>query len=132
MSIFVDTGAWFAIVMPSDPNHQRVMSFLRGNIMPLVTTDYVIDEILTLLRARGETAKAIALGRQLLDLRFSNVISVSPDIFARAWTVFRENPARRWSFTDCTSKVVMETLHVKHALAFDQHFLEFGVLDPSG
>jgi predicted nucleic acid-binding protein len=132
MSIFVDTGAWFASVVPSDPNHQKLVAFLRDNLMPLITTDYVIDETLTLLRARGETAKAVALGHQLLDLQASNVINVTPDVFAKAWILFRENPLRRWSFTDCTSKVVMDLLHVKQALAFDQHFVEFGAISALG
>jgi uncharacterized protein len=62
--IFVDTGAWFAAIVPTDPNHQRAASFLATNREPLITTDYVVDETLTLLRARGERQRAL-----LQDLR---------------------------------------------------------------
>jgi predicted nucleic acid-binding protein len=89
----------------------------------------VIDETLTLLRARGEPNKAISFGRQLLDLQIANVVHVTPSIFSRAWDLFREHPARQWSFTDCTSKIVMDDLHIKQALCLDHHFAEFGAIN---
>ena len=56
--VFVDTRAWFAAVVPSDANHPQAASWLAANSEVLITTDYVIDEILTLLRARGERQRA--------------------------------------------------------------------------
>ena len=44
-----------------------------------------------------------------------------------AWEVFRRFSDKRWSFTDCTSKVVMDRLGIAGpCLAFDQHFRQFG------
>ncbi len=51
--IFVDTSAWYASVVPSDPNHAAAAAWLKENRLPLLTTDYVVDEILTLLKMRG-------------------------------------------------------------------------------
>lgn len=48
--IFVDTGAWFAAVVPSDPDHEAASQWLSQNSEPLLTTDYVIDETLTLYK----------------------------------------------------------------------------------
>ena len=129
MSIFVDTGAWFSSVVPADRHHLKVVAFLQRNPLPLITTDYIIDETLTLLRARGETMKAIGLGRQLLDLQLANVVHITPQIFSKAWGLFRDQPSRRWSFTDCTSKVVMDEWHLRQALSLDHHFREFGAID---
>lgn len=126
MSVFVDTGAWFASLVPADPHHLKVVAFLQHNPLPLITTDYVIDEILTLLRARGEAMKVIALGRQFFDLRIVNVVHITPEMAAKAWRLFRDQPARQWSFTDCTSKVVMDELHLRRALFLDHHFRELG------
>jgi predicted nucleic acid-binding protein len=47
----------------------------------------------------------------------------------QAWRIFRENPNRNWSFPDCTSMVVIENLHISHALTFDHHFAEMGTLE---
>ncbi|MGA2229366.1 MAG: PIN domain-containing protein [Tepidisphaeraceae bacterium] len=134
MSVFVDTGAWYASVVPGDPQHAEVMAWHRQNHLPLITTDYVIDETLTLLRSRGESSRAVALGRRLLDLSGVAIHFLGEAEIRRAWELFRDNPARNWSFTDCTSKVVIDTLHIKQALTFDRHFAEFGALQllPAG
>lgn len=129
MSVFVDTGPWYASVVPADPRHGDTLAWLRKNDAPLVTTDYVIDETLTLLRSRGESARATALGRRLLDLAGIALHFVNEREFRTAWELFRDNPDRHWSFTDCTSKVVIDALHIKRALTFDRHFAEFGTLE---
>ena len=129
MSVFIDTDPWYASVVADDPRHTDVMAWHRQNIQPLATTDYVIDETLTLFRSRGERARAIALGRQLLDLSGVDIHFVSEAEFRQAWALFRDNPSRDWSFTDCTSKVVIDALHIKQVLTFDRHFAEFGALE---
>ena len=129
MSVFVDTGPWYAGVVAGDPRHREVMAWFRGNSLPLLTTDYIIDETLTLLRARGERERAIALGRHLLDLAGVNIHFIGEAQVRQAWALFRDNPGRGWSFTDCTSKVVISTLHIKQVLTFDRHFAESGNLE---
>jgi predicted nucleic acid-binding protein len=129
MSVFIDTGPWYASVVPGDPRHVDVMAWLRRNNHLLVTTDYIIDETLTLLRSRGERSRAISLGRHLLDLSGVTIHFINEAEIRRAWALFRDNPARDWSFTDCTSKVVIDTLHIKQALTFDHYFAEFGALE---
>jgi uncharacterized protein len=124
--VFVDTSAWYAIVTPDDPQHQRVVEWNQVNRPHLVTTDHVIDETLTLLRARGQTARAIALGRRFFDLGEGTIHYLDRTDLRRGWELFRDQPSRAWSFTDCTSRAVIERLHIKYALAFDQHFSEFG------
>ena len=44
---FVDTGGWFASVVPWDANHAAAVAWLSQNQETLVTTDYVLDETLT-------------------------------------------------------------------------------------
>lgn len=46
-----------------------------------------------------------------------------------AWDVFRRYADKQWSFTDCTSKVVMEKLGIRKAFAFDRHFAQFGSVE---
>jgi predicted nucleic acid-binding protein len=127
MTTFVDTGVWYASVVPSDPRHTDVMAWHRSNHWPLVTTDYVIDETLTLLRGRGERNRALALGRHFFDLAGVGIHYLTESDLRLAWQVFSKYPDRDWSFTDCTSRVVIEQLHIKRALTFDQHFSEFGL-----
>ena len=65
--IFVDTGAWFAAVVSADANHNAATAWLRANREPLFTTDFIIDETLTLLRIRRYPELALDLGQQFFD-----------------------------------------------------------------
>ena len=127
--VFVDTGAWFAHHVPTDPNHERAVEWLHDSKQPLVTTDYVVDETLTLLCMRRESRRAIAVGRLLLESGLIRIHHVSSDEFRRAWILFQRNHAAGWSFTDCTSKVVLDQLAIRTAFAFDDHFRQFGTVE---
>lgn len=124
--IFVDTGAWFAAVVPGDANFAVAMTWRTRNTIQLVTTDYIIDETLTLLRARGEFGRALRLGDDLFSERFAEIEWLSPTDVTEAWHVLRHFRDKAWSFTDCTSYVVMKRLKIKTAFAFDDHFRQFG------
>jgi len=126
--VFVDTSAWYAFSVPTDPAHSVVLSWLRSNRRAIVTTDYVVDETLTLLRARGELERAVSFGRRSFDLEELPIRYVNRAEVLRAWELFRDQPLRRWSFTDCTSKAVIDSMHIKHVLTLDHHFKEFGGL----
>lgn len=60
--IFVDTSAWFASVVLSDTDHKTAFTWVVQNTQPLLTTDYVVDKTLTLLRSCGEALRASNLG----------------------------------------------------------------------
>jgi predicted nucleic acid-binding protein len=62
--VFVDTSAWFAAVVPTDSDHLHAARWLAANSERLLTTDYVVDETLTLLRARGNVGPPHAAERQ--------------------------------------------------------------------
>jgi predicted nucleic acid-binding protein len=126
--IFVDTGAFYAANVPQDPDYTAARAFLAANKEALVTTDYVIAELLTLLRARGQRRRAIAVGRQLLEQRACIIEWVSPEDVGRAWHIFRTFQDKDWSFVDCTSYAVIERLGIQRAFAFDEHFRQFGNL----
>ena len=124
--IFVDTGAWFACVVPWDANHAVASAWLSQNRDPLITTDFILDETLTLLRARNETPRAIAQGDQLFGGTWAKLHSVTEQDTRNAWQLFRNYADKEWSFTDCTSKVVIEKLGLTTAFSFGHHFRQFG------
>ena len=127
--IFVDSGGWFASLITTDSDHLAAKVWLRTNKLPLVTTDYVVDETLTLLRARGEARDAMNLAKLFSLGKAAKIEFVTPTDFESALALFQEYGDKQWSFTDCTSKVVMERLGITTAFAFDQHFRQFGSVD---
>jgi predicted nucleic acid-binding protein len=126
--IFVDCGALYALVVADDPRHSDMESWFLGNTQPLVTTDYCADELLTLLIARKRPALAVATGWKIFNEELCRLHFLRTDQLHRAWTVFQARCQLGWSFTDCTSKVVIEDLGIRAAAALDQHFRQFGTV----
>ena len=125
MSVFVDTGAWFAYFLRRDPDHSAARQWMAGNEFSLDTSDYVLDELFTLLKMRESHAIAVAAGKVLTGQKICRIVRITSDDFANAWQVFVQFRDKGWSFTDCTSKVVMERLHISTAFSFDEHFEQF-------
>lgn len=126
--IFTDTGAWFALLLTDDPNHQAARDWFRTNRQILITTDYVIDETLTLLKARGQMRKALEIGRQFFANTLCQVYFLTEEDILETWRTFERYADKEWSFTDCSSKVVMDKLEITQAFAFDHHFRQFGTI----
>jgi uncharacterized protein len=126
--IFVDAGAWFARFVPSDPDHPAAREWFDRNTQPILTTDYVIDELLTLLKMRREYRRALDVGPLLFGGDVCDLEWVTPSDVENAWAVFSSYGDKEWSFTDCVSLVVMGRLEIATAVAFDDHFRQFATV----
>lgn len=125
---FADTGGWFALFVAEDTHHAIATTWFAQQTQLLLTTNYVVDETLTLLRSRGQGTAALAAGQQFFDGSLATVYHLTEDDIRAAWQVFTRYADKEWSFTDCTSKVVMEKLGIAEAFAFDHHFRQFGTI----
>ena len=128
--IFVDTSAFYALEVEGDVNHERARAFARrvagGEFGAPVTSDYVLGEVLTLLRLRHGIRAALAFLSKVRRSRSLRVVWVSEPVFEAAARYFRRDEGRRWSFADCTSFAIMELLDIKLAFSFDRDFEEAG------
>ena len=127
--LFVDTSGWVAAADASDPLHAAVCrardKFLEEGGL-LVTTDYIADETLTTLRVRlGLKAASIWWDQASASrrLRWERVETARQD---RARVAFFRQKDKAFSFTDCTSFVIMKELGIPTALATDRHFVQAG------
>ncbi len=118
--LFADTGAWYALTDKKDPDHLNATQFLQKNTFPIVTTNFVFDETITLLRARLGRQAAAEFGQRLKDSRLVTIIAVNGDDENRAWDIFLK--FKDFSYTDCTSFAVMQRLKLDMAFTFDGHF----------
>jgi predicted nucleic acid-binding protein len=125
--VFVDTSAWFAYFLPVDPNHQRVRTYVGSLAEPTATTDYCIDETLTLLSVRGEPRRALEAGRAFFHEQVARIQFLTAEQIQRAWILFQRRATAGWSFTDCTSKIVIDDLNIRSAAALDEDFQQFGI-----
>ena len=134
-AVFVDTGAWDALEDRSDSNHTAAVHYramLRRGHLPLYVTNFVLDECYTLLLRNVGYARTVAFKSTIDPMQAGSILTVvhiSEEFEKAAWTVFEQfNQDKTWSFTDCTTKVVMEKLDIQHVFAFDHHFEQMGFI----
>jgi len=128
-AVFVDTGAWVALRYRRDGNHARARSLLRRlrrEDLGLVTTEWVLAETVTLLKARGAVHHALELGEAMLCGSLGSFVDATPARRRRAWDLFRRYRELRVGYVDCTSFAVMEELGLRLAFAFDDDFVKAG------
>jgi predicted nucleic acid-binding protein len=122
-------AGWLACADGTDPAHARARAARDAALAAgrlLVTTDYVIDETLTLLRMRLGLPAAEAWWSQIeasSRVRWQWVDAARAE---KARAVFFRHRDKEYSFTDCTSFVVMRELRLKEALTTDRHFRQVG------
>lgn len=92
----------------------------------MVTTDYVLDETLTLLALRFGASAAARFIDKIRDSESVDIIWVGEHAFWDAVKLLEERSDKRWSFTDCTSFIAMRSLNVTSAFTFDSNFSQAG------
>jgi hypothetical protein len=92
----------------------------------LITSDYVIDETLTLLRLRLGIDAAEAWWHTIAFSRRVVRELVHEERAERARGLFFRYRDKDFSFTDCTSFALMRELRLKEALTTDRHFRQAG------
>ena len=132
--IFVDTSAWSAVADAGDPNHEIALIY-RDEIAErcqLVVTNYILDELYTLMLVNQGYKDAVDFKYQLDIIKQEGVLEIvwiTEEVAMEAWNIFeRFNIDKEWSFTDCVSFVVMKQLEIDEVFAFDHHFDQMGFL----
>lgn len=131
--IFVDTGAWLALLNQRDQHHHdavAVFNDLRQQRSRLLTTDYVIDETVTRVRYDTNHALSVLFLNHIELLEETGVLTIAgidKNVFEAAKVLFRQYDSVRLSFTDCTSFVICRVRNISEAFAFDRHFPIMGI-----
>jgi predicted nucleic acid-binding protein len=128
-ALFVDTAGWMACADGADPAHEascaaRDVALETGRT--LVTTDFIVDETLTLLRLRLGRSAAEAWWKQVDGSPRLRWERIDQGRFEKARQIFFQYRDKSLSFTDCTSCVVMRELRLTDALSTDRHFRQLG------
>ena len=69
---------------------------------------------------------AMIAGEFLLGSAVINLVRVDEELMLKAWSYFKKQDDKRYSFTDCTSFALMKEMRLTHCLAFDRHFEQAG------
>lgn len=127
--VFVDTGAWIALAVLSDPLHERAR---RGWERVLEsggkvrTSVPVVLETFTYLDRKGSRALATQWRERLEEVPRFEIFSATAIDLSKAWEWLGRPQFNRLGLVDATSFVLMRKERIKWALAFDVHFATAG------
>lgn len=123
--IMVDTSAIYALIDRSDNWHLRARQLfneLKGQELDLILTNFVVAETHSLLLSRN----GHELAREWLRTLVWTIEYVTKEDEKRAREIIVNYRDKSFSYTDASTFAVMERLGLKVALAFDNHFNQFG------
>src|SRR5215469_17035177 len=126
---FADTSVLDAAVDARDtyhPDAARLMRQLAQAGRMIVTSDYVVAETLNLAVARRGRVVADRLLQLLETSSGLRIEWIGAERFLAAKAFFRKHADHDYSFTDCTSFVVMQELRLRDVITTDRHFTEAG------
>ncbi len=124
--LFIDTLFIVALVNRRDQYHRQALDLAdQYDEWPLLTTDAVLLEVGNAL-ARNHKQEAIAIIERLLVAAEMQIVRMTPDLFARAFAIYKQHQDKSWGLVDCVSFVAMREARVNRALTFDRHFVQAG------
>jgi predicted nucleic acid-binding protein len=123
--VFVDTSAWYPLLLRAHPDHDRLAARLRALVKRgrrIVTTNLVVAETHALTMRRIGSVPALA---------FVRTVAEPPNLVVRSTAEVEAKAIRGWleryrdqdfSFTDAVSFAVMTERRIDEALTLDHHF----------
>jgi len=127
--VFIDTGFWIALFDARDEHHQKAKKNLESILTnyDLYISEYILFETITYLNC---SIKNHTLALTFLDRVTSNdtikILKVDSEIISRALEIFKKYEDQYFSFTDCTSFVIMKKESIDKYIGFDKHFTNMG------
>ena len=128
--VFVDTSGFYALLAQQDPAHKRAAEYVdewRRHGRYSFTSDYVVDETATLLKRRGNGRLVRPFFALLDSTEALSLVFVDEERFRNGREFFLKHDDHGYSFTDCTTFLLMKELGALEALTTDRHFPEAGL-----
>ena len=129
--IFVDTSGWANFFDTDEPFHRltrNIYENARNNGTRLVTTNYVVTELTSLLTSpfRISRPRIIEYIDAIKQSPSVDLIHIDRGLDDQAWQLLTERVDKNWSLVDCSSFVVMQNERITESLTTDHHFEQAG------
>ena len=125
---FVDTSFWVAVTTRGDAHHAQAAELVRRR-QTLVTSNHVLGETWTFIRRRHGSAGAVRSLDLIQQLSKLTIVHAEAAVETEAWRWLRHHDEREYSFVDATSFMLMRSLRIRDALAFDGDFTAAGFVE---
>ncbi len=131
--LFVDTSGWAYYLDSREPLHPEYVALVQRTVnqhRSLVTTNYIITELVALLSSRYHLPRQqviTAINAIKVDTAVE-MVYIEQSIDNEAWTLLEARLDKEWSLVDASSFVVMRRFGITRALTSDHHFSQAGFI----
>lgn len=131
MSVLIDTGVFFAHHDRAAVRHDRATDAMEavfaGELGRPYTSDYVLDETITLTRTRTESHEAaLTVANRILGRdeypSLVELLRIDRDLLDETIETFERYDDQSLSFTDASTIALVETRDIDAVLSFDDDF----------
>lgn len=122
---FADTFYFLALINERDERHAEAAAWRSGSRAPIITTNWVLVEVLDAMSSTHVRATTAWFVSMLLKNRNVEVVD-DADLFSAGLRLYTARDDKDWSVTDCISFVVMKRRRIAQALTADHHFVQAG------
>lgn len=124
--MFTDSSFFIAVALSSDGHHAKAVNALSQIPKPLITSEDVVKETLTIISQRLGKQKCIEFFKRVLAT--TKILPITSDRFHRGLEIFlRADLQKDISLIDCITATIAAEIGVKTILTFDRHFKTFGI-----
>ncbi len=128
MKVFIDTGAFIAYFVKQEKFHDdtvRKYKFYRQQKATLLTSDYILDELLTWFSAKQTKQmleKLVVAIQKMVGAEELKVLSIDQMIFRKAQDILLKFSEHKISFTDATTFCLYKDLALDEVFTLDDDF----------
>lgn len=126
---FIDTSALVALFDQRDKHHKEAkeaLSLVQKKKIRLLISDYIFDESITTVLSHAGHEVAEKVGEFILSSNILEFISLNLADKMNAWEYFKKHSDKGYSYTDCTSFILMKEKKINCYFAFGDHFHKAG------
>ncbi len=127
--VFADNSYLVALANARDQWHARAQELYRDMHVArtrLVTTRAVLLEFGNQMSKRDRRGVAVRFLQALEQDSLTEIVEVTPDLYAAGFALFAGRPDKDWGLVDCLSFALMTARGLTDALTADDHFTQAG------
>jgi predicted nucleic acid-binding protein len=124
--VFVDTSYLLALVNQRDVHHAQAMTLRELYPRDLVTTEYIMLEVLDALVVGDQRNIAMEIVNVIRADRGITLVAANTARLDQGLKIFAQHKDKDWGITDCISFAVMREGGITAALTADHHFKQAG------
>lgn len=124
--IFLDSSFIIGYYNRNDEHNERAVKIMKdiiaGKYGNPVISDYIFDEIMTVLFNKLNLKTSIKIGDNILNV--FDWFVLDENLFLNSFEIFKNQKNTKLSFTDCSNLILMESKDIKNIATFDEDFLK--------